>query len=133
VAPRVRAKLAGPFAVRSVDTREVDHAFLPGAMHFSAPAMLCVHDRKRPGVHAGVLLGAHGAVTLLGPSPCLGRPEREDADLPTLTLFPGGLRVGDAKIPLTFFKRGHSAVASRAGYLVASALDSQRLWVVESP
>jgi hypothetical protein len=41
--------------------------------------------------------------------------------------------VGDAKVPLTFFHRGHSAAASRAGYLVASALDSQRLWVVESP
>ncbi len=131
--PRARASLAGPFSVRSVDTREVDHAFLPGAMHFSAPALLCVHDRKRKGVHAGLLLGPKGAASLLGPCPCLGRPEKEPSDLPTITLIPGGLRVGDAKIPLTFFHRGHSAAASRAGYLVASALDSQRLWVVESP
>lgn len=131
--PRARASLAGPFSVRSVDTRAIDHAFLPGAMHFSAPALLCVHDRKRKGVHAGLLLGPKGAASLLGPCPCLGRPEKEPADLPTITLIPGGLRVGDAKIPLTYFHRGHSAAASRAGYLVASALDSQRLWVVESP
>lgn len=133
ILPRARASLAGPFSVRAVDTREVDHAFLPGAMHFSAPALLCIHDRKRNGVHAGLLLGPKGATSLLGPCPCLGRPEKEPADLPTVTLIPGGLRVGDAKIPLSFFHRGHSAAASRAGYLVASALDSQRLWVVESP
>ncbi|MCK6591664.1 MAG: hypothetical protein L6Q76_29260 [Polyangiaceae bacterium] len=131
--PRARASLAGPFLVRSVDTRAMDHAFLPGLMHFSAPALLCVHDRKRKGIHAGLLLGPKGAASLLGPCPCLGRPDKEPADLPTITLIPGGLRVGDAKIPLTFFQRGHSAAASRAGYLVASALDSQRLWVVESP
>ncbi|NUQ72571.1 MAG: hypothetical protein HUU21_03370 [Polyangiaceae bacterium] len=131
--PRARASLAGPFSVRSVDTRAMDHAFLPGLMHFSAPALLCVHDRKRKGIHAGLLLGPKGAASLLGPCPCLGRPDKEPADLPTITLIPGGLRVGDAKIPLTFFQRGHSAAASRAGYLVASALDSQRLWVVESP
>ncbi|HLM75350.1 MAG TPA: hypothetical protein VK459_21710, partial [Polyangiaceae bacterium] len=131
--PRARASLAGPFSMRIVDTREVDHAFLPGALHFSAPALLCVHDRKRTGVHAGLLLGPKGAASLLGPCPCLGRPEKEPADLPTITLIPGGLRVGDAKVPLSFFHRGHSAAASRAGYLVASALDSQRLWVVESP
>jgi hypothetical protein len=133
VVPRVRASLTGPFAVRAVDTREVDHAFLPGAMHFSAPALLCIHDRKRGGVHAGLLLGSRGAFSLLGPGPCLGRPEKEDPDLPTVTLIPGGVRVGDANVPLSFFSRGHSAAASRAGYLVASALDSQRLWVVESP
>lgn len=133
IVPRARASLAGPFAVRAVDTREVDHAFLPGAMHFSAPALLCVHDRKRKGVHAGLLLGPRGKASLLGPGPCLGRPEKEDADLPTVTLIPGGVRVGDAKVPLSLFSRGHSAAASRAGYLIVSALDSQRLWVVESP
>ena len=133
IAPRARASLAGPFAVRTVDTREVDHAFLPGAMHFSAPALLCVHDRKRKGVHAGLLLGPKGVSGLLGPGPCLGRPEREETDLPTVTLIPGGLRIGDAKLPLSYFPRGHSAAASRAGYIVVSALDSQRLWVVESP
>lgn len=132
-APKTRAALAGPFAVRTIDMREVDHAFLPGAMHFSAPSLLCVHDRKRKGVHAGVLLGPRGASTLLGPGPCLGRPEREEADLPTITLIPGGVRVGDAKLPLSLYSRGHMATASRAGYLAANALDSQRLWIAESP
>lgn len=133
VTPKARAALAGPFSVRSLDTRTVDHAFLPGAMHFSAPSLLCVHDRKRRGVHAGLLLGPKGAGSLLGPGPCLGRPDKEDIDLPTITFVPGGLRVGDAKLPLSLFQRGHSAAASRAGYLVASALDSQRLWIAESP
>lgn len=132
-APKTRAALAGPFSVRMLDTRTVDHAFLPGAMHFSAPSLVCLHDRRRKGVHAGLLLGPKGAGSLLGPGPCLGRPEKEDADLPTITFVPGGLRVGDAKLPLSFFQRGHSAAASRAGFLVASALDSQRLWIAESP
>jgi hypothetical protein len=131
---RAPSKLEGPFTLRSIDTKGFDNAFLPGRMHFSAPALLCVHDRKRPDVQAAILLAPRGSATLLAPGPCLGTPdEKDDGRLPTITLVPGGLRIGDARVPLPMFKRGHSSAASRAGLVAVSALDSQRLWVVESP
>jgi len=131
---RAPSTLAGPFTTRTLDTKEFDNAFLPGRMHFSAPALLCVHDRKRADVQAGILLAPRGSATLLPPGPCLGTPEKKDeGGLPTITLVQGGLRIGDARVPLPMFKRGHSSAASRAGLIAVSALDSQRLWVVESP
>jgi hypothetical protein len=131
---RAPSTLAGPFTTRTVDTKEFDNAFLPGRMHFSAPALLCVHDRKRSDIQAGILLAPRGAATLLPPGPCLGAPENKDeGGLPTITLVQGGLRIGDARLPLPMFKRGHASAASRAGLIAVSALDSQRLWIVESP
>jgi len=134
LAPRARSTFSGPFTVRTLDLREIDGAFLPGRLHFGAPALVCVHDRKRPELSAGVLLGARGSTqSLVFRSPCLAAKVAEDKTLPTVTLAQGGLHVAETRVPLPLFKRGHSATASRAGLVVASALDSQRLWVVESP
>jgi hypothetical protein len=133
LAPRARSTFGGPFTVRTLDLREVDAAFLPGRMHFGAPALVCVHDRKRTALSAGVLVGARGAPSLVFRSPCLAEKAAEDKALPTVTLGQGGLHLGETRVPLPLFKRGHSSATSRAGLVVASALDSQRLWVVESP
>lgn len=132
LAPRARSTFAGPFSVRTLDLREVDAAFLPGRMHFGAPALICVHDRKRPAISAGVLLGAKGAPSAAFRAPCLAEKSVEEPGLPTVTLGQGVLLVRDARVPLPFFKRGHNVLASRAGLVVASAMDSQRLWIVES-
>lgn len=133
LAPRARSTWNGPFTVRTIDLREVESAFLPGRVHFGAPTLVCVHDRKRTDLSAGVLLGARGAPNLAFRSPCLADKAPEDPGLPTVTLGQGGLYVRDTKVPLPLWKRGHSVAASRAGLVVATALDSQRLWLVESP
>jgi len=138
LAPRARSSFRGPFAVRVVDLRPVEPAFLPGRVHFGAPTLVCVHDRRRPSLAAGVLVGARGAESLVFRSPCLGRAAfegvaAEDPGVPTVTLARGGVHVGGARVPLPLFVRGHSVAASRAGICAASALDSQRLWIVESP
>lgn len=133
LAPRTRSSFQGPYAVRTLDLRDVDGAFLPGRMHFAQPALVCVHDRKRPALSAGVLLGARNAPSLAFRSPCLADKVAADQGLPTVSLTQAGLCVGDARVPLPYWTRGHAVIASRAGLVVASALDSQRIWIVESP
>jgi len=129
---RAPAAFTGPFAVTTLDARDVDGIFLPGDMHLSAPAVLCVHDRKRAGIHAGVFLRPGGESSFLSLTPCLGAAT-EDASLPAAAVEGGALRVGAHQVTMPFLQRGHRVVVSRAGFVVASALDSQRLWVVETP
>lgn len=133
LAPRARSTFQGPYAVRTLDLRDVDGAFLPGRMHFAEPALVCIHDRKRLDIVAGVLLGAKTAPSLAFRSPCLAEKTVADPGLPTVSLTQAGLCVGDARVPLPLWTRGHAVVASRAGLIVASALDSQRIWIAETP
>lgn len=133
LAPRARSSFQGPYSVRTLDLRDVDGAFLPGRMHFAEPALVCIHDRKRPELVAGVLLGARQAPSLAFRSPCLAEKATVAPNLPTVSLTQAGLCVGDARVPLPLWTRGHSVVASRAGLIVASAIDSQRIWIAETP
>jgi hypothetical protein len=64
-----------------VDLAAEDRRFLPGALHFVAPAVLCVHDRGRAGVSLGVWLAAPPLV--LGSMGCGEAPERAGADAET--------------------------------------------------
>ncbi|HRI71911.1 MAG TPA: hypothetical protein PK156_47085, partial [Polyangium sp.] len=133
LAPRARSAFQGPYGVRTLDLRDVDGAFLPGRMHFAEPALVCIHDRKRPDIVAGVLIGAKTAPSLAFRSPCLAEKTIGDPGLPTVSLTQAGICVGDARVPLPLWTRGHAVVASRAGLIVASALDSQRIWIAETP
>lgn len=122
----------GPFAVSTLDATQLDDRFLPGDMHLAAPAVLCVHDRKRAGVFAGVLLRPRGESSLLPLTPCLGAGPAEDG-VPAIALQKGRVRIGDSRVALPLLERAHRAVVARAGFCVVSAVDSQRLWIVESP
>jgi hypothetical protein len=133
LAPRARSAFQGPYSVRTLDLRDVDAAFLPGRMHFAEPALVCIHDRKRPELVAGVLLGARQAPSLAFRSRCLAEKAAAEPGLPTVSLTQAGLCVGDARVPLPLWTRGHFVVASRAGLIVASAIDSQRIWIAETP
>lgn len=133
LAPRAKSAFTGPYGVKTLDLKDVDGAFLPGRMHFAEPALVCIHDRKRPDLVAGVLLGAKQAPSLAFRSPCLAEKTKPDANLPTVSLTQAGICIGDARVPLPLWTRGHSVAVSRAGLIVASALDSQRIWIAETP
>jgi hypothetical protein len=122
----------GPFTISTIDAAQLDDRFLPGDMHLAAPAVLCVHDRKRDGVFAGVFLRPRGESSFLSLSPCLGVAPPEEG-VPAITLQESRVRIGDNRVALPLLKRAHRAVAARAGFCVVSAVDSQRLWIVESP
>lgn len=67
-----------------VDLSTEDRRFLPGALHFVAPTVLCVHDRLRPGgggeppTTQGIWLPAEGDAVKLGPTGCV-EPHARDA------------------------------------------------------
>lgn len=74
--PRI---LDGDIAVRLVPMAAEDARFLPGAMHFLAPAVLCVHDRLR--IRAGSIRAVTLAAWLKDPPLPLG-PLGCDVDPP---------------------------------------------------
>ena len=123
------ASWRGPYALHVLDLRETDDRFLPGKMALVSPRILAVCDRRRP-LALSILLGP-GAPSVLGPI---------DVDTPTQQM-PGSARpeiafgsdsvsISGVAVALPLLQSPHTHVVSRAGYLAASAENSQRLWVV---
>ncbi|MFP2923999.1 hypothetical protein ACLESO_02035 [Pyxidicoccus sp. 3LG] len=131
LAPSRKATFSGPFSLSILDTRKVMDDFLPGEMHLAAPSILCVHDRRDNDVRLGVFLAPQSEARFLGLQPCLG-PGPTEAP-PDLELKKNAVRVNGKEAALPLLGTPHRAVAARSGYVVASAVDSQRLWVLDSP
>jgi len=127
-----QAGFTGPFSVEILNTPEHEVEFLPGEMHLAAPSVVCVHDRLRTDLCLGVALRPGGTHRILGPMGCLGEAVVEDG-APTGRAVDGRVVFSKAEAPLTGLREPHRAVLSPIGFFVASAVDSQRLWVVESP
>ncbi len=121
----------GPFAVTVLDLRSAHDDFLPGALSLAAPTVLCVQDRRLPHTQVGVLLRPKRKSELLGLTQ--GLSGYEDAGpRPAVTIEDGRARVGEHVIALPHLRRCSHSLVARAGFVVASALDSQRLWIVEA-
>jgi hypothetical protein len=132
LAPAAPARWGGPFTVAVLDPRPLHEEFLPGEMHLAAPAVVCVHDRRHPAVHLGVFLRPDRRSRFMGLTPCLGEYPAESG-LPAVRLEERRLVVGGQNVDLPFLRFGHRHLLARAGFSVASAVDSQRLWIVETP
>lgn len=129
--PAAASAWAGPFHVTVLDLRPLHDEFLPGPMHLAAPAVLCVKDRRRPDLQAGVFLRPKRKSHLLGLTQGLGE-YREGDPGPKVTPADQHLHIGAHTVPLPTLRQTHAVFQARAGFVVASAVDSQRLWVVES-
>ena len=132
LAPAPAAAWAGPFAVTVLDLRPADDEFLPGEVRAAGPCVLGVADRRRPDRWAGVLLRAGGRSELLG----LTGPPGAYADgrpLPAVAFADGSATVGGREVALPTFRRCHTHAAVAAGFVAAAAVDSQRVWILESP
>lgn len=122
---------SGPFTLAMLDTRGLVDDFLPGDMHLAAPAVLCVHDRRAEDVRLGVFLAPEGKARFLGVMPCLG--SRHEETPPPVEQQPGIVRVNGREAPLPLLNAPHRTLVATSGYVVASAVDSQRLWVLDTP
>lgn len=120
----------GPFTESRLDARERARDFVPGEVHLAAPSVACVHDRQASGQHLALVLEAGGRSRVVAVAPCLGRAT--DGAAPH-ELAGGTVRVGTSQVSLSGVVHAHSVLATRSGFLVASVVDSQRVWVVESP
>lgn len=132
LAPRPPSQWAGPCQLVVLDPRPVTDGFLPGEMHLAAPAVVCVHDRRRAGSQLGVLLEHGGKSRILGAAPCLGSTVHEGAR-PAVAFSPGSLAIGDHQVPLGWLREPLERLVTATGFVLASAVDSQRLWVVDTP
>lgn len=130
LSPAPTAAWTGPFQQTVLDARPIDEDFLPGEMLLAAPWVLCIKDRRRP-VRLGVLLQKSEKSEFIGPLPEL-EPYRDSTPLPDVELKKNAIQIGEHRFKLPRLSVPHQLAVARAGFVVASALDSQRIWVVES-
>jgi hypothetical protein len=123
------AQWKGPFLLTMLNARSLVDDFLPGEMHLAAPAVLCVHDRRHEKVNLGVFLRPRQESRFIGLTPCLGSYEE---DAPKVEVKEGKVQIGKLQVDLPKLRVCHRHVVARAGFAVVSAVDSQRLWIVES-
>jgi hypothetical protein len=128
--PTPAARWEAPYRVTLLSLRPADPEFLPGEMQLVAPTVLAVTDRRRP-VRLGVHLRRLGQSIVLGVFGSAGSFTDEPADV-QVSWEGGAANIGDNKVSLPFLGSPFRSALIRAGYLVASARDSQKLWIVES-
>ncbi len=115
--------------VGSLDLRPVASTFIPGRMHLLAPRVVCIHDRRSEDECVGLRLGEGGG-ELLGCIDC-GEPHEDSRPLPPLDWsMRSVVRIGERAVDLPLLGQVHASLPVPDGYIVASAVDSQRLWVV---
>ena len=132
LAPRPPSQWAGPCTLAVLDPRPLADGFLPGEMHLAAPAVVCVHDRRRAGTQLGVLLDHGGRSRFLGAAPCLGATVHEGAR-PAVAFAPNRLAIGAHQVALGWLRAPLEKLVTATGFVLACAVDSQRLWVVDTP
>ena len=128
--PASPAQWNGPFQVSLLSTRPGDDEFLPGDMRLVAPTILAVKDRRRA-VHLGFILRKQGQSELAG---AFGEtaPFVEEAS-PILPHWQAdALMLGAERIHVPLIQEPFRWLQVRAGFVVASAVNSQKLWIVES-
>jgi len=131
LAPARAAAFSGPFTLAVLDTRKLSDEFLPGDMHLAAPSVLCVHDRRHEDVKLGLFLAPNGATRFLGVQACLGSGPVDKAPVPVVQKDTVKVKGHDVLLPK--LSKAHRTLAASSGYVVTSAEDSQRLWVMDTP
>jgi hypothetical protein len=131
LAPSPPAAWEGPFTVAVLDLRPLHDEFLPGEVRLAAPNVVCVRDRRLAGVEAGVLLRPGRRSELIGLTGGLGEYSEREA-LPEVTFADGRATVAGHAVDLPALRRCYRHAVARGGFVAAAAVDSQRLWVVES-
>jgi hypothetical protein len=119
----------GSFHCTVLNPRDVDDDFLPGEMRLIAPVVAAVRDRLRD-VTLGVMLEKQGRSRFLGPLAGLDGGY-DEAPAPAVVLQTNGAKIGGRKVDLPLLTTPYRSLAARTGFVVAGAVDSQRLWVVE--
>jgi hypothetical protein len=128
--PSPAARWEAPYRVSLLSLRQADEEILPGELHLAAPSVLIVTDRLRP-VRLGVHLRREGRSRVLGTFGETSAFPDEPAAVP-VTWEEATARIGDEPVSLPFLGGPYRWALVNAGYLVATAVDSQKLWIVES-
>jgi hypothetical protein len=110
--------------------RTGDDEFLPGEMHLVAPNIVAVRDRRRD-LSLGLILRKQGQSELAG----IFANTNPYTEAPS-TLAPRWqgewLTFGRERIQLKYLNEPFRWIQLSAGFVVTSAVNSQKLWIVES-
>ena len=130
LSPAIPSEGRAPYRVTTVDARTIDDDFLPGEMRLCAPRVVHITDRRRP-VHLAVLLSTDGQSKLFGPVRMLGA-HAEAGPSPEVVVGDSAVRIGQHSVDLPWLGVVERYVIAQSGFFVASAVNSQRLWILES-
>ena len=122
----------GALSVSTLDLRDAHDHFLPGEIYPVAPSVVCVTDRRDPDAATAIFLRPDGKSELMGPTPALARWAGEGDALPAMKLAPEALALGPREVKIPTLRHPHSHALLPSGFAVVSAVDSQRVWIVES-
>ena len=128
--PPPPATWSGKHRLGTLDLRPVHDDFLPGTLRLAAPGVLCVGDRRRPGLQIGVILRPGGRSELIGVVAGLGEYQ-DPGPLPAIEFADGRVTVAGHAIPVPTLRRCQGWAVARSGFVTLCAPDSQRLWVIE--
>jgi hypothetical protein len=131
LSPPRQSDWSGKFRVHVLNLRDDDDEFLPGDIYLAAPTVICVRDRRHS-VCLGLLLQRDGQTEVLGNIDAL--PGYSDATAaPRIEFAPNAVTIDGRRVELPLLGEFHTwAAAPTAGFVIVSAVDSQRLWVVEA-
>ena len=117
-----------PFEVRVIDGRTIRDDFIPGNMHFSAPFVACVLDRRFNDVFGGIFLHDPGGPVISHHSD-LGDHKVEP---PGISFEPhaSSIMVNGQTVPLPHLGRVHTHLVFAGGIILLTAVDSQRIWMI---
>jgi hypothetical protein len=121
----------GPFVVMVLDLRPLYEEFLPGEIGLAAPTVLRIEDRRQSGMQVGVFLRRQGGSEIIGLTDGLG-DYMETGEQPTVKFGDGRAEIAAQTVNVPFLRRCHRHAIANAGFVAACAVDSQRLWIVES-
>lgn len=131
LAPPRRSKWAGPHRVDLIDTRQYDSDFLPGEMCLADPCLVSIKDRRRD-VRLGLQLESGGKSAVIGAIDPADRSLQVESEPIAVEFQAELLAVKAVRARLPFLRRVFTHLATTSGFVVASAVDSQRIWLVEA-
>jgi hypothetical protein len=130
LSPLPPATWRGKFELQVLNLRGWNEAFVPGRMYLASPAVLCVEGRVG-GDTLALLLQKGGKSEVFGSVSRL--PEHlESFSPPPIRAQPNSIQINGHDVAAPLISAPRQTLCAASGFVVVSADDSQRLWLVES-
>lgn len=130
--PLPDARWTGPFTTICLDLREGASELLPGAFHLPTPTLLYVQNRLDDAEWVSILLQPGGKSEVVGGA-CIEGPLYHPSPRVPVRWSEDQAEVGGSVAAMPYLGLPDRWLLHPGGFLIATAEDSQRLWIAESP
>ncbi len=119
------------FGLSILNFHSHNERFLPGRVYLAAPAILCIEDRLNAADTQAVLLAKNGQSMILS---SVGKLDeyRESFTPPVIKADADSITVNGQVIATPLLNTPVTPLCIASGFIAVTALDSQRLWLVEA-